>query len=331
VKAGVIGGGSWGSAFARYLGDLGLPVRLWIREEDVFGEVLASRENRRFLPGFRFPENVSFTRDPADAASFGEVVFFAVPAQFSRSVMRRAAPGISSRQTLISLTKGIEERSLKRMTEIMAETIGPYADPTPAVLSGPSFAREVALGHPTAVVLACKNRKKALRIQALLSGIQLRVYVSRDVAGVEVAGAVKNVIAIAAGISDGLEFGHNSRAALITRGIVEMKRLGVALGGCPETFAGLAGIGDLVLTCTGDLSRNKFVGMEIGRGRPVADILAGMAMVAEGVRTTRSIRRLAEKAGVEMPICEQVDRVLYRRKSPRRALVDLMSRSLKNE
>lgn len=331
MRVGVVGGGSWGSAFALYLGGIGIPVRLWIRENDVYRETLATRENKTFLPGFRFPETVSFTQDPAEACGFGELVFFAVPAQFSRRVIRSVASKISSDQTLISLTKGIEERSLMRITEILKETVAPFAKPTLAVLSGPSFAREVARGHPAAVVLACKNIEKAKRIQALLSGISLRVYVSRDVAGVEIAGAVKNVIAIAAGISDGLELGHNARASLITRGIVEMKRLGVSLGGSPDTFAGLAGIGDLILTCTGDLSRNRFVGNELGRGRSVGAVLSGMAMVAEGVRTTRSVRRLAARESVEMPICEQVYRVLYRRKSPRRALVDLMSRSLKNE
>ncbi len=331
-RVAVVGGGSWGSAFARHCGAIGLPTTLWIREPEVYEEAVRTRQNREFLPGFTFPPAVSFTLDPAEAVRDAPTVFVAVPSEFCAGIYRRIAPHLRPDAAVVSLTKGLEPRTLRRMSEVMADAaVPPRSRRRAAVLSGPSFAREVAAAHPTALVLACRDDECARRIQHLISARTLRVYTSRDVTGVEIAGAVKNVVAIAAGILDGLEFGLNSRAALITRGLVEITKLGVALGARPRTFAGLAGLGDLVLTCTGELSRNHSVGRELGRGRRLDEILAGMRQVAEGVRTTRSVRSLARRLGVEMPITEEVYRVLYRGKPPARTLDDLMLRTLKSE
>jgi glycerol-3-phosphate dehydrogenase (NAD(P)+) len=243
----------------------------------------------------------------------------------------RLLPLVDPGTPLVSLTKGIEKDSLKRMSELMEEVFSARFKPRVAALSGPSFAREVAESHPTAVVVASGDFELAKMVQNLVSHSYFRVYTSEDLVGVELAGALKNVIAIAAGISDGLEFGSNSLAALITRGIAEVTRLGIQLGARPETFAGLAGIGDLVLTCTGSLSRNRYVGYELGKGKRLDDIVAGMQMIAEGIGTTLSAHRLARKEKVEMPILEQVYQILYQGKESRTALQDLMSRRLRQE
>ncbi len=331
MKTAVIGGGSWGSAFARYLGMVGLPTRLWIREEDVYQEALKSGENKTFLPGYAFPPAVELSPDLRETASFGDVLFFAVPSQFCRAVYARVAPVLRKDQVTVSLTKGFDKKTLMRMSQVMEEVFRPHVRPRLAVLSGPSFAREVAAEHPTALVVASRDPAIARDVQHLVSSLTIRVYTSRDVTGVEVAGALKNVVAIAAGIIDALKFGLNSRAALITRGLVEITGLGLALGARKETFSGLAGIGDLVLTCTGELSRNHRVGHELGLGRSLDEILAGMKMVAEGVHTTLAARRLARALGVEMPISEQIYQVLYRGKPPQKALEELMSRQLRAE
>jgi len=331
MNASVIGGGSWGSAFARYLGALGLPTRLWIREEEVIEEALRTRENKTFLPGFAFPPAVEFSSDLPGTAAFGQLVFVAVPSQFCRSAYRKLAPALRKDQIIVSLTKGFDQKTLRRMSEVMEEVFSPHVRPRLAVLSGPSFAREVAGDQPTALVVASRDLGAARAVQGAISSLTLRAYTCRDVAGVEVAGALKNVVAIASGISDSLGLGLNSRAALITRGLVEISRLGMALGGKRETFSGLAGIGDLVLTCTGELSRNHRVGQQLARGHKLEEILSGMKMVAEGIHTTLSARRLARSRGVEMPISEQIYQVLYRGKDPREAVTALMSRKLKNE
>lgn len=331
MKACVIGGGSWGSAFSIYLGRLEIETRLWIREEDVYEETKKRRENRSFLPGFTFPSNVSFFNDMKKALDSSEIIFIAVPSQFCRRVYEQLAPNLSSDHIIVSLTKGIEEDTLKRMSTVMEEVFSPNFNPRIAVLSGPSFAREVIEGHPTAVVTASKDAHIAQKVQYFISSLTFRTYTSEDVTGVELAGAFKNVIAIAAGISDALQFGSNSIAALVTRGIAEMTRLGMKLGAKMETFSGLAGIGDLVLTCTGKLSRNHFVGYELGKGKSLTEIVSSMNMIAEGVSTTLSVHKLAETENVEMPICEQIYYVLYRNKDPREALQDLMSRKLKDE
>jgi glycerol-3-phosphate dehydrogenase (NAD(P)+) len=331
MRASVIGGGTWGSAFALHLGRRRVRTSLWVREEEILAGLRRTRENHVFLAGFPFPKMVSFSAEAAEAASSADILFIAVPSQFFRSVFRGIAGALSPSQVVVSLTKGIEERSLKRMTEIMAEVMAARPLPHLAVLSGPSFAREVAEKHPTAVVVASQSHDVARRVQNLISDVNLRAYTSSDVAGVELAGAMKNVIAIAAGISDALKYGHNSRAALITRGIVELTRLGAELGARKHTFLGLAGIGDLVLTCTARMSRNYHVGYELGKGRPLAEILAATKTVAEGVATTVSVRDLARKQAVEMPITEEVYRVLYDGKDPRDSIRDLMQRSLKVE
>ena len=331
MRAAVIGGGSWGTAFARYLGQLKIPTALWVREEEVLQEAAQTRENKTFLPGFLLPSAVSCLGRLDEAMAGAEVVFVAVPSAFCRSVYARMAPLLRPGQGLISLTKGIETGSLLRMTELMAEIFRRAPRPPLGALSGPSFAREVAAGHPTALVLASRDPAWACHVQRRLSSQTIRIYTSRDVVGVELSGALKNVIAIAAGICDGLEFGLNSRAALITRGLAEMSGLGRSLGARPGTFFGLAGLGDLVLTCTGGLSRNHWVGVQLGRGRPLGEIMAATNMVAEGVRTTLSVRALARRQGVEMPIAREVDRILYNGKNPRRALAELMARALRSE
>ncbi len=327
----VVGGGSWGTAFALHLSRLGLKPTLWVREPEILEELRLRRENSAFLPGHKLPSRVRFTGNLADALSSAEVIFIAVPARYCRQVYLGMAPHVRSHQVVVSLTKGIEAASLKRMTEIMAEIFPPSTAPHLAVLSGPSFAREVAERHPTAVVVASGKLEVAIAVQRLISNQNFRVYASQDMIGVELGGALKNVIAIAAGISDALKFGHNPRAALITRGLAEMTRLGVKLGANRETFQGLAGMGDLVLTCTAKLSRNYHVGYELGKGKSLAEILASTPMVPEGVHTAVSARQLAEREGVEMPISLEVYRVLYEGKSPRHSLQDLMSRELKLE
>ena len=331
MNTSVIGAGSWGSAFARYLGSIGLPTMLWIREEDIYTQALMTRENSTFLPGFRFPEPVRFTDDLRESAAFGDVVFIAVPSQFCRAVYGRIAPVLRRDQIVVSLTKGFDMKTLMRMSQVMEEVFRPHVRPRLAVLSGPSFAKEVAAGHPTALVIASRDPAAAREVQHLISSLTIRAYTSSDVTGVEVAGALKNVVAIAAGIADALKFGLNTRAALITRGLVEITNLGMALGARRETFSGLAGIGDLVLTCTGELSRNHRVGHELGKGRTLREILAGMKMVAEGVHTTVAARRISRALGVEMPISEQIYQALYRGKAPKKAVEDLMSRALKAE
>jgi len=331
MEAGVIGGGSWGTAFALHLSRLGLKTILWVREPEILDELRSTRQNLLFLPGFSLPSEISFAGSIAEAVQGADIIFIAVPSQFCRYVYTDMASSLRAGQIVVSLTKGIEEGSLKRMSEIMAEVFPAFSAPQVAVLSGPSFAREVAERHPTAVVAASPDMDVARTIQHLISGLSFRVYTSEDLVGVELGGALKNVIALATGISDALEFGHNSRAALITRGLAEITRLGVRLGANKETFLGLAGLGDLVLTCTARMSRNYHVGFELGQGKTLPQILASTKMVAEGVTTTTSVRRLAEREGVDMPISTEVYRVLYENKSPTESLRDLMSRELKVE
>jgi glycerol-3-phosphate dehydrogenase (NAD(P)+) len=330
-KVCIIGGGSWGSAMAVHLGRLEVQTNLWIREIEIYEEATHTRENRTFLPQIAFPSSVFFFHDLKEAIRDTEVVFIAVPSRFCRNTYTTVAPLLSQDQSIVSLTKGIEENSLKRMSEVMEEIFSSVLHPRIAVLSGPSFAREVAESHPTAVVISSKNLEMAKKIQSLVSSLYFRAYSSDDIIGVELAGACKNVIAIATGISDSLGFGSNSMAGLVTRGLAEMIRLGISLGAKQETYAGLAGIGDLVLTCTGKLSRNRFVGSELGKGKTLREIISGMKMIAEGITTTLSVHQLAHRNKVEMPICEQVFYVLYKGKDPKEAFRDLMSRELKDE
>jgi glycerol-3-phosphate dehydrogenase (NAD(P)+) len=275
--------------------------------------------------------NRAYTNDLATVAAAKDLLLLVPPSQVMRRVVQEAAPHIAPGTLVVSAAKGIENQTLQLMSEVLAETLPKGLTERQAFLSGPSFAREVAAGMPTAVVAAATDPAVARAVQETFSTTAFRVYTNDDVVGVELGGALKNVIALAAGVSDGLGFGHNTRAALITRGLAEMTRVGLALGAQSSTFAGLAGMGDLVLTCTGDLSRNRTVGMELGRGRTLEEILAGMTMVAEGVKTTLSAFHLAEKLRVEVPITDQMYRILYTNKDPRRAVTDLMLRDLKPE
>jgi glycerol-3-phosphate dehydrogenase (NAD(P)+) len=316
---------------AIHLGRLQVDTHLWIREKEIYEDILRSGENKIFLPQTPFPSSVSFFRDLEKALQDTETVFIAVPSRFCRTMYGEIAPCLNPEHSIVSLTKGIEEGTLKRMSEVMTEVFPSSLRSRIAVLSGPSFAREVADSHPTAVVISSQNLDLAKKMQSLVSSMYFRAYSSDDVIGVELAGACKNVIAIATGISDSFGFGSNSMAGLVTRGLAEMTRLGVALGARQETYAGLAGIGDLVLTCTGKLSRNRFVGTELGKGKILDEIIDGMQMIAEGITTTLSVCQLAQREKVEMPICEQVYSVLYQGKDPKEAFRELMSRELKDE
>lgn len=331
MKTSVIGGGSWGSAFALHLGRLKIPTNLWIREKEIYERALRERENKTFLPGFRFPSSVSFFHDLEEAVNTSSLVVTAVPSKFCREIYKKLAPLLSSDHMILSLTKGIEEDSFSRMSEVMREEFSSFFEPRISVISGPSFAKEVAKKHPTAVVLASKDLRMGKKIQKLISSLDFRAYLSDDVAGVELGGSIKNVIAIASGISDSLGFGSNAKAALITRGLTEITRLGIQMGAKAETFSGLAGVGDLVLTCTGRLSRNRYVGYQLGKGKKLDEIVRKMKMVAEGISTTYCVHQLALQKGVEMPITEQIYQTLYEHKDPQKALSDLMSRKLKYE
>lgn len=333
TQIGVIGAGAWGTALADLLAKKGCRVDLWVREEEVYRQIRGERVNGTFLPGVTLAPGLRPVRSHRDAASAKDLVVMVVPSHVFREVLQHVIPHLGRGTALLSATKGIENETLLTMSQIVE---GAFPEKRPeaervACLSGPSFAREVSRGNPTAVTIACRDLELGMRLQQLFSSEIFRAYLTEDLMGVELCGALKNVVALAAGIADGLEVGHNTRAALITRGLAEMTRLGVALGARPATFAGLAGMGDLVLTCTGDLSRNRTVGLEIGKGRRLQDILSGMSTVAEGVKTTLSAYHLARKTGVDMPIVEQVYRVLYEDKDPREALRDLMTRDLKRE
>ncbi|HKB07073.1 MAG TPA: NAD(P)H-dependent glycerol-3-phosphate dehydrogenase [Candidatus Polarisedimenticolia bacterium] len=327
----VLGAGSWGTALALHLARLGDPVALWARNERTADLMNRERENTAYLAGQRFPPGLEVTGNLSEALREVSLVLFVVPAQHGRPVFRAAISHLPMGADLVIASKGIEENSLLRLTEVLAQEAGAEAGRRATVLSGPSFAAEVAKGDPTAVVVASEDEGAAARVQERLSRGNLRVYRSRDPVGVEVAGALKNVVAIATGIAEGLGYGTNTRAALITRGMAEITRLGTRLGGRPETFAGLAGAGDLILTCTGALSRNRSVGLEVGRGRPLSDVLAGMRMVAEGVATARAAVALARRHDVDMPIASKVHAVLFEGTTPQDAVAYLLSRPLKEE
>jgi glycerol-3-phosphate dehydrogenase (NAD(P)+) len=324
----VIGAGAWGTTLAHVSTRRVPDVVIWAREPDVVASINEAHENVRFLSGVALAPSLKATSDALDAVRDREIVLYAAPSHVLRDVIRQSASCVSGDAVVVVATKGIERGSLALMTDI-AQTELPGR--TVVAISGPSFAAEVARDQPTALVAASKDERAAAAIQQVLSSNTLRIYTNDDVAGVELGGALKNVMAIATGIADGLELGLNSRAALITRGLAEMTRLGVALGARPATFAGLAGLGDLVLTCTGALSRNRALGMEIGRGRKLADVLAERETVAEGVVTTESTIDLALREGIEMPIVESVARVLFEGWNPRAAITALMSRDLRPE
>jgi glycerol-3-phosphate dehydrogenase (NAD(P)+) len=327
----IIGAGSWGTALAIALAPRFNRVRLWAYDPGLAESIRATRENAVYLPGFTLPANVGATSDLATAAQNAACVLLVVPSQHLRMVVRRLLPYTDASQAFVSAAKGIEIGSLKRMSQVVEEESAARFHPRVAVLSGPTFAKEIENGEPAAVVIASDDPQLASAVQRSFSGPSFRLYTNGDPAGVEVGAALKNVIAIGAGIVHGLGLGNNTIAALVTRGLAEITRLAVAMGGKPQTLAGLAGLGDLLLTCTGDLSRNRRVGIELARGRTLDEIVASTRMVAEGVETTFAARDLAARCGVEMPITEQMYAVLREGKPPREGIRDLMERSLKSE
>ncbi len=328
-----MGGGSWGTALAialtRSRAEHG--VSLWVLEPEICDSICARRVNDVFLPGFEIPAQVAATNDLGEALAGADIVLGVMPSGHAKSTYTKMLPHLGPQTLFVSATKGLDHGNLKRITEIIIEVCSPKFTARVAALSGPSFAKEVARGDPTAVAIASRDTDLTRIIQEEFSGPTFRLYANEDIVGVELGGAMKNVIAIAAGVCDGLGFGHNTIAALITRGLVEMTRLACALGGKQETLAGLAGMGDLVLTCTGGLSRNRTVGVELGKGRKLDDIVGSMRMIAEGVATTQATMRLARQLGVEMPITEQMHAVLYEGRPPRDAIRELMERRLKHE
>jgi glycerol-3-phosphate dehydrogenase (NAD(P)+) len=325
----VLGAGGWGTALAVHLARIGHDVRLWARDEQLATDLIATRANVRYLPDIQLPDALAVTADLTDALRAADLVVFAVPSHGLRAVARRAAESIDGRALLVNAAKGIETETLCRMSQVLGGEV--RAGNPIVVLSGPSFAAEVARGLPTVVVAASSDAAAAARVQDRFRGTSFRLYASDDVSGVEIGGAMKNIIAIAAGAVEGLGLGHNSLAALITRGLAEISRLACAEGGRRDTLAGLTGLGDLVLTCTGKLSRNRFVGVELGRGRTLAEILGGMRMVAEGVRTTGAAVALGARHGIELPITTQMAAVLEGRRSPRAAVEALMGRRQRPE
>ena len=325
----VLGAGSWGTALAAHLGCAGHEVRLWARDPHLATDITAARQNRPYLPDIILPSSVTATASLEFAVEGASCVVAAVPSHGTRDVVRNVAPWVPPKAIVVSAIKGLEAGSLQRMSQVIAEELG--SDQAVAVLSGPSFALEVARHQPTAVAVASTDRAVVAAVQSEFRTPYFRLYGSDDVAGVELGGALKNVIAIAAGAAEALGLGRNALAALITRGLAEVSRLAEALGARRDTISGLSGLGDLVLTCTGELSRNRRVGIELGRGRALQEILLGMRMVAEGVRTTGAALALGERCHVELPIAEQMAQVLAGRKDPRAAVEDLMLRRQRDE
>lgn len=346
TRIAVLGGGSWGTALAIVLSrsTRGHELALWVHDAELAEAVGRQRENRVYLPGHAVPELVQVSERIEDCVARAEIIVGAMPSAHARSVYSATVKHISAHSVIVSATKGLEPVTHERMSEVIAQVIPAPLGTQVAVLSGPSFAAEAAAGEPTAVVVASqtlsltrasaslkRHGEAAARVQEEFAAPNFRLYTNDDVLGVELAGAMKNVMAIAAGACQGLGLGANAVAALVTRGLAEMTRLAVALGARPETLSGLAGLGDLVLTCTGSLSRNRQVGIELGKGRALSEVLAGMRMVAEGVGTAAALLALAREAGIEMPITEQVNAILNQSKSPREAIRDIMDRPLKRE
>lgn len=328
----IIGAGSWGTALAIALAPRFDSVHLWARDPERAAEIARVRENRRYLPGFLLPSHVKILGDLAPALADTDIVLSVVPSHHVRGVLQRVRPHLTPQTRVVSGTKGLEKGTLCRMSQVISEVLPcPSSASSIAVLSGPTFAKEVAAGEPAAVVIASEDTSAAEKIQRAFSTPSLRLYVSRDVAGVELGAALKNIIAIGAGICRGLGLGSNSVAALVTRGLAEITRLAVTMGGNPRTLSGLAGLGDLVLTATGDLSRNRSVGIQLGEGRTLHETLAGMSMVAEGVETCRVAHQLGIDKRIDLPIINKMHEVLYESRDPRQALRELMERPLTSE
>jgi len=330
-KIGVIGGGSWGTSLSLHLSRKGYEVTTWVYEKELAEEMRKTRVNRLFLPGYKLPDSINVTNELKEAVWDKDLLCCMGPSHVFREVMSKVLPCVDRRSHLVSAAKGIENGTLLRMTQILGELFGNEFKDRVAVLSGPSFAVEVANRIPTAVVIASSNKDCAFFVQNIFNTTEFRTYINQDVIGVELAGSLKNVIAIATGISDGIGFGKNTRAALITRGLAEITRLGVAMGADPLTFAGLAGIGDLVLTCSSKQSRNYKVGFALGEGKKLDDILSSTLMIAEGVHTAKSALDLADKYDVEVPIIQKVHQILFEKKDPREGAKELMTRELKDE
>ena len=331
LKIGVVGAGSWGTALANLLATKGYAIDWGVFEKDLCQQLKETRENYLFLPGVTLSDNLKPTNDLRQAVENKDMVLIVVPSHVMREVAEQMKPHINDAAVLVCASKGIENETQLTMSGVIDEALGGIGDHRFAVLSGPSFAKEVVEGHPTAVTVASKDANSAKMVQLAFATPAFRVYTNEDVIGVELGGSVKNVIAIAAGMIDGLGLGLNTRAALITRGMTEMRRLGLAMGAKPRTFTGLAGFGDLVLTCTGDLSRNHTVGKKIGQGMKLKDVLADMRMVAEGVKTARSLYNLSRRLEVEMPISHAIYYILHKDLDPKDAVHQLMTRNLKNE
>ena len=337
TKIAILGAGSWGTALAIVFSrsERKHDISLWVHDEALATSLRRTRENEAYLPHHTLPVNVSVTNYLKEAVSGATIVVGAMPSAHARDVYTEALPRFSHEVIYVSATKGLEPATHLRMsmvlTQVLQQTTSPKFFPRIAVLSGPSFAAEAARGEPTAVVLASRDVTVATSLQEEFAAPSFRLYTNDDVLGVELAGAMKNVMAIAAGACQGLGLGSNALAALITRGLAEMTRLAIALGARPETLSGLAGLGDLVLTCTGSLSRNRYVGVELGKGRPLHEIRAGMRMVAEGVETAAPLLALAREHQIEMPITEQVDAILHAGRSPTEAIRSIMERPLKRE
>lgn len=326
----VIGAGAWGTAIAQHIAGNSVNVLVWAYEKEVVKEINDRHTNSVFLPGFKLNENIHAT-DDLSRACVNKMIFFVVPSHVLDGVAKEAAVYITGETIVVSATKGIENERLRLPSQILHEHLPAEAAKKLVCISGPSFAKEVAMGLPTLISAASGDCESALAVQKLMSNDRLRVYTHDDVIGVEVGGAVKNVVAIAAGISDGMGYGHNARAAIITRGLAEMTRLGKKMGGKVSSFSGLSGVGDLLLTASGELSRNRTVGFRLGKGEKISDIMSGAKTVAEGVRTSKSIRELSQKISVDMPLCNEVYYVCHENKDPREAVKDLMTRSLKEE
>lgn len=327
----IIGAGGWGTALAVTQARANREVRLWAYESDLAASMNRQRENEIYLPGVKIPENVQILDSMCDVVKGCNVVLIVVPSHFFRSVAQQLLPLVAKNTVFVTATKGIENDTLMRMSEILDEVAQPFFEARVAAMSGPTFAPEVSRGEPTALVIASPDEGLRVQLQAELSTPRFRLYTNADRTGVELGGAVKNTIAIAAGVADGLGLGSNATAALVTRGLAEMTRLVVACGGMRETMTGLAGLGDLVLTAYGNLSRNRRVGVELGRGRTIEDITGSTRTVAEGIRTTKSAVQLAQRLGIEMPIVEKMYSVLYEGLRPQEALAYLMERKLKEE
>ena len=330
-RIGVIGAGAWGTALAKHLTEKGVHTVLWAYERDVVDSVNSKRENQLFLPGVPLPPSLTVTNTLAEAVEGCDGLLFVVPSHVARLVLQQVAPLLSRAVPLVTATKGVEEDTFKLMTQVMQDVLPASHHDQLMVLSGPSFATEVSQGQPTALCLAGTSASLVASFQAAFMTSSLRIYADSDIVGVQLGGALKNVMALAAGVVDGLGLGHNTRAALITRGLAEMVRLGIAMGADPRTFYGLSGVGDLVLTCTGALSRNHAVGVRLGKGEKLDSILGGMQAVAEGVRTSRAVAGLAVRHRVEMPIVREVNAVLFEGKSCGKAVSDLMERVAKPE